>query len=69
MKLLKWVESMFEIFREASRTYKAERAERRLETDLEYSRLRSSGRFGVSDVEALVDEVRAEKQRKRKNSE
>lgn len=57
-----------ELFREAFRTYKAERARRKIETDLEYSRLRNSGRFGVSDVEALVDDVRAERQRKRKNS-
>lgn len=57
-----------ELLREAFRSYKAERVRRRLEADFEYARLRNPGRYGVNDVETLVDKVRAEKQRKRKNS-
>lgn len=48
-----------ELFREAFRTYRMERVRRRLQADLEYARTRNPQRYSESDVERLVDEVRA----------
>lgn len=57
-----------ELFREAFRSYQAERVRRHLQNDLEYARIRSSDRYKPEDVEGLVDEVRLERRRQRKNS-
>jgi metal-responsive CopG/Arc/MetJ family transcriptional regulator len=48
-----------ELFREAFRSYRAERLRRRLQTDLDYAQTRNPARYTESHVEDLVDEARS----------
>jgi metal-responsive CopG/Arc/MetJ family transcriptional regulator len=55
-----------ELFREAFRSYRAERVRRRLQADLEYARTRNRAGYVQEDVERLVDEVRGVKRESKK---
>jgi hypothetical protein len=55
-----------ELFREAFRTYRMERARRRLQADLEYAQTRNREGFGPNDIEEFVDQIRQPRLRKRK---
>jgi len=50
-----------ELFREAFRTYRAERIRALFEESLAEARERGNNGYGPEDVERLVDEVRAER--------
>jgi len=54
-----------ELFREAFRAYRAERIRRRFEDDWEYARQRNTHGYTPDDVERLVHEVRAEREKEK----
>jgi metal-responsive CopG/Arc/MetJ family transcriptional regulator len=58
--------SVSELFREAFRTYRMEKIRKHMDEDLEYSRQRNTHGYTPDDVERLVHEVRAERERERK---
>ena len=51
--------TMSELFREAFRTYRGEAVRKRLEAGNAYAKGRAAHRYSETDVERLVDEVRA----------
>jgi len=58
--------SMSELFREAFRTYSAQQARRALDELGEYAASRNPKGYTEADVPRLIEEVRAEKPRRRK---
>ena len=57
---------MSELFREAFRTYSAQQARMTLDELGEYAADRNPKRYSESDVPRLIQEVRAEKPRRRR---
>jgi predicted transcriptional regulator len=57
--------NLSELFREAFRTYRAERVRRRLQADLDYAQTRNRRNFRPEDVEKLVDQVRRPPQKRK----
>jgi metal-responsive CopG/Arc/MetJ family transcriptional regulator len=53
--------NLSELFREAFRSYRLQRVRTRLREDAEYARTRNPRRYTEGDVEALVDQLRAER--------